>query len=222
MQKYFRTKRRRRYNLWANQTDPITWTVASYMNFRAHQPRPAGARWATIRLVLGLLPVVATSAPSSMAPESNRPAGSRPYLAVAGAVPLRFEEPMLPPPPDQIVRPPAGAPPQPAIPSSAAESEPARESVPDRADAPDAPDVTGSPESPASSPSDAPSASVPKEKSPPPAILPDDTRPRVRAEDFLPFFQFPGSTANPNDVTLAPIPPAPGRQPPSSATYRQQ
>ena len=27
----------------------------------------------------------------------------------------------------------------------------------------------------------------------PPAILPDDTRPHVRAEDFLPFFQIPGA-----------------------------
>jgi hypothetical protein len=220
MQKYFRTTRRRRYKSWANQTDPNTWTVASYMNFRAHQPRPAGARWAAIRLVLGLLPVMATSA-LSMAPET---AGSRPYLVVTGTVPLRFEEPMPPPPPDQIVRPPAGAPPHPAIPSSSTvEPEPAKESTPEGANPSGAADTTGSPESSASSPPlDATSTPVPKEKPPPPAILPDDTRPRVRAEDFLPFFQFPGSAANPNDVTLAPAPPTPGGQPPSSATYRQQ
>jgi hypothetical protein len=57
---------------------------------------------------------------------------------------------------------------------------------------------------------------------PAPAILPDDTKPQVHAEDFLPYFQFPGAHANPNDVTVAPAPPVPGLQPPSSATYRQQ
>ncbi len=60
----------------------------------------------------------------------------------------------------------------------------------------------------------------------PPPILPDDTRPKVRAEDFLPFFQFPGSAAA-GDVTVV-VPttpggvPAPATQPRSSATYRQQ
>ena len=42
----------------------------------------------------------------------------------------------------------------------------------------------------------------------PPAILPDDTRPRVRAEDFLPYFRIPGV-------------PVPAQLPPSSATYTQ-
>lgn len=53
-------------------------------------------------------------------------------------------------------------------------------------------------------------------------ILPDDTRPKVRAEDFLPFFQPPGANPNPNDVTVAPPPAEPGTPTPSSATYRQQ
>ena len=45
----------------------------------------------------------------------------------------------------------------------------------------------------------------------PPAILPDDTRPVIKAEDFLPFFQVPGAGA-----------PAPSAGlPPSSATYTQ-
>lgn len=45
----------------------------------------------------------------------------------------------------------------------------------------------------------------------PSAILPDDTRTQIRAEDFLPFFQAPG--ARPAA--------APGTLPPSSATYTQ-
>lgn len=59
----------------------------------------------------------------------------------------------------------------------------------------------------------------------PAAILPDDTRPKVRAEDFLPFFQFPGNTPANGDVTVvAPVPNAPTAAPlpASSATYRQQ
>lgn len=63
-------------------------------------------------------------------------------------------------------------------------------------------------------------------KPPPPAILPDDTRPHVRAEDFLPFFQIPGAAAQPGDVNVivplsrgptAPVTPLPA----SSASYIQ-
>ena len=45
----------------------------------------------------------------------------------------------------------------------------------------------------------------------PPAILPDDTRPVIKAEDFLPFFQVPGAGASGPTAGL----------PPSSATYTQ-
>lgn len=60
----------------------------------------------------------------------------------------------------------------------------------------------------------------------PPAILPDDLRSTVRPEDFLPYFQIPGSAQNPGDVTLL-VPalpknaPAPATIPASSATYTQ-
>jgi hypothetical protein len=68
-------------------------------------------------------------------------------------------------------------------------------------------------------------ANVVPGKTPPP-ILPDDTRPKVRAEDFLPFFQFPGSASANGDVTVvAPVPssaPTAAPLPASSATYRQQ
>lgn len=60
----------------------------------------------------------------------------------------------------------------------------------------------------------------------PPSIMPDDTRPKVHPEDFLPYFQFPVNAANPGNVTVVVpgtlTPPAAGTQPPSTATYRQQ
>jgi len=54
---------------------------------------------------------------------------------------------------------------------------------------------------------------LPKSSLPPVSILPDDTPRDIRAEDVLPFFQFPGG---------APTAPTPGTIPPSSATYRQR
>jgi hypothetical protein len=59
----------------------------------------------------------------------------------------------------------------------------------------------------------------------PAAILPDDVRPAVRPEDFLPFFQFPAPGGTGNVRVIVPVAPtapsAPGTQPPSSATYIQ-
>jgi len=59
---------------------------------------------------------------------------------------------------------------------------------------------------------------------PPPAILPDDVGRKIRPEDLLPFFQFPGSGAGADGGNAAgpPAPPSPGTLPPSSATYKQQ
>ena len=61
-------------------------------------------------------------------------------------------------------------------------------------------------------------------KSGPAAILPDDGDPRVRPEDFLPFFQFPGGRPGQSETTVAqpPTAPAPGQIPPSSATYHEE
>jgi hypothetical protein len=63
-------------------------------------------------------------------------------------------------------------------------------------------------------------------KAPPPAIIPDDARPSVRPEDFLPYFQLPGA-GKPGDVNLL-VPASAlrgdtGSLPvqPSSATYTQ-
>ena len=128
---------------------------------------------------------------------------SRPYLAAVGAPNLRFSEAV--PPPDLSVRPPAGAPPQPAVnhePDSVSASKPETQAARTEPVAPPQPEVAA--KEPASTP--------------PPSILPDDTRPKVRPEDFLPFFQFPGGNSAPGTLT----PPAPGQQPLSTATYRQQ
>jgi hypothetical protein len=59
-----------------------------------------------------------------------------------------------------------------------------------------------------------------------PAIPPDDAAKKVRPEDFLPYFQFPGAEPRPSDVNAADSAPsaqsAPKTIPPSSATYQEQ
>lgn len=167
--------------------------------------------WAGVRLVLTLLPVVATSAPS-VAPEPSPDAMSRPYLSAIGSPALRFGEAI--PPPDLTVRPPAGPPLPPADEHSPVTPEVTKLDVPVVAPAASAPVEIGTPD---------PARAAPVRT--PAAILPDDTRPKVRAEDFLPFFQFPGNTPANGDVTVvAPVPAAPTAAPlpASSATYRQQ
>ncbi len=139
-----------------------------------------------------------------------------PYLPVVGVLPLRFQP--APPPPDLTVRPAAAAPPVPTpavveAPAAPAESKPA-------------PTVTAAPAAPAELPANADKTTPAPTKAPPPSILPDDARPAVRPEDFLPYFQIPGS-GQPGDVNLL-VPasvlrgaPAPAPIPPSSATYTQ-
>lgn len=213
MQKGFRHRDPGRCNQTANQTDPFPWTVvAQNMNQSAQPPRAAGARWAGVRLALSLLPAVAISG-QSVAPEPTSHSITRPYLAAVGAPALRFGEAI--PPPDLSVRPAAGAPPPSIEEHSAPLIDPVRG------------DVTTVP--PTSLAAEAlPTAETNKSApaKPPTAILPDDTRPKVRAEDFLPFFQFPGSASANGDVTVvAPVPSSASTAAPlpaSSATYRQQ
>ncbi len=213
MQKGFRHRAPGRCNQTANQTDPSPWTVvAQNMNQSAQPPRAAGVRWAGVRLALSLLPAVAISG-QSVAPEPSSHSITRPYLAAVGAPALRFGEAV--PPPDLSVRPAAGAPPQPIEEHGAPLIEPIRGDVTAMPPTSVAPEAISSPEPIRSTPS-----------KPPPAILPDDTRPKVRAEDFLPFFQFPGSASANGDVTVvAPVPSSASTAAPlpaSSATYRQQ
>lgn len=212
MQKHYRFSSPGRCNKTANQTDPSPWTVvAQKMNQSAKPPRAAGARWAGVRLALSLLPIVAISAPSVAEPLSGPI--DRPYLAAVGSPALRFSEAL--PPPDLTVRPAAGAPPQPT-------EEPGAPLVdPVKGDVTVTPPVTAS-----AATANTPEANKTAPGKASPAILPDDTRPKVRAEDFLPFFQFPGSSPANGDVTVvAPVPnsaPTAAPLPASSATYRQQ
>lgn len=183
------------------------------MNLRAQPPNRSGVCRVGLRLLLGLLPCMAVASPS-LTPDPRWPTRSRPYLTVLGSASLRIQEATFPP--DLSAHPPAGAPLQPAVEASGSpvaippqeEAQTPTEQtplmIPTGTDNPPVPAPEGKPLKPARS------------------ILPDDTRPKVRAEDFLPFFQPPGANPNPNDVTVAPTPPAPGIQPPSSATYRQQ
>lgn len=137
-----------------------------------------------------------------------------PYLRVKGAPALRFQEPA--PPPDLVTRPAAGASPMPAL-------TPTETSVA-LANAAAAASAEPAATSPALAPATAPADKPAPAKTPAP-ILRDDTRPTVRPEDFLPYFQIPGAAQQPGEVMLiAPAPrsaPTPATLPPSSATYRQ-
>ncbi len=143
----------------------------------------------------------------------SRSAGpTRPYLAWVAAPALRFAE--APPPPDLSVRPPAGAPPN--LPALDPASDPAPALVP-----------AATPTLQPPVPHDPATLSDAKVPTPPPArIIPDDTRPAVRPEDFLPFFIFPGHVQGPGNPTVvlpgSLTPATPGTQPLSTATYRLQ
>jgi hypothetical protein len=219
MRKHYRIPRWNRLIWKANQTDPLTWTVSTYMIIRAQPWRAAGVCQVGICLALGLLPSAGPAAPT-FAPETEGSWVSRPYLTVVAAFPLRFEERPAPPPVRLVTTDTSGRPQTPAVQPPATlgqpQSSPAESK---RAEAPVLPSTNSS--SPASS-NPPPKEKPEKPTSPPPAILPDDTRPKVRPEDFLPFFQFPVSGANQEDVTVVPAPTEPGKLPPSTATYRQQ
>ena len=138
---------------------------------------------------------------------------SRPYLAVLSAIPLRFA-----PPPKFPLSAPHGppAPPEPVKPIEAPE-----------------PVIATPPTPPPAEPEPAPAeTTISAGESPPQpresgvSILPDDTRRDIRAEDVLPFFQFPAgndaSNAGTVVVPFTPAAPTGPTMPPSSATYKQQ
>jgi hypothetical protein len=163
-----------------------------------------------LRLATFLLPLVAL-AEMSVAPEDRNTLPSRPYLAALGPTSLRFAEAL--PPVDLSVRPVVAAPTPPA-----GNPEPASAPKPESA----ANEDSALPPAPVQSPL----AAVKPPETPAPSILPDETRPKVRPEDFLPYFQFPANRANTASGTVvspgALTPPAPPTQPLSSATYQQQ
>lgn len=149
----------------------------------------------------------------------QEPAG---YLASLGAPPLRFAEAL--PPPDVKPRHVVGASPQPALSmpessvalANAAAAQSAAIHATVAVPPPEPKPETEAPSEPAAAPA--------PEKPAPSAILPDEMRPQVRPEDFLPYFQIPGSKQG--SVTIVapvpPSPPSPSTMPASSATYIQK
>ena len=82
--------------------------------------------------------------------------------------------------------------------------------------------ASGTTPGPAITPSIDPAPPVVTKPVPTP-IMVDDLRPQVRAEDFLPYFQIPGSTPA-GDASAVPAPrsaPGPAPLPASSAVYQQ-
>jgi hypothetical protein len=191
-----------------SQNDPPQWTDAFVMNQRVSPPGTAKGRRAWLFLSL-LLPALASKmstqatslplpvdGPAPLVPEQS----DRPYLAFVGPPPLRFED--LLPPPDLSTHPTAGAPPRPSA-QEAMETKVAKASS-----------VASAPVRPTTA---VKAIAAPAPKGPTVApILSDDVPAQVRAEDFLPYFQFPGSAR----ADTAPT--APSSLPPSSATYTQQ
>ena len=204
----------------AGESDnPFPWTVFYQMN-HCEPPHPrAAVRQAVICLSLGLLPVLAphrVDAKPLLRPlfAVVSPASvSAPYLPAIGAPQLRFAEAALPPERSPQSAPVVAAVTPPSVATAPAESVPVAESAPATSAALNAHgDETRA----------APNPDRAKDPEP---ILRDDVRPVVKPEDFLPYFQIPGSARKPADVTLlvpAPnAPPTPGSVPPSSATYTQ-
>ena len=198
------------------------------MNHREPPHLSAGARRALRCLSLFLLPAFAPD--GVLALPRTRPSRSGPdlhsmeaipYLPVVGPPPLRFQE--AAPPPDLVTRPAAAAPPVPALsPTEAAVALANAAASASSAALTEASDrLLEEAKPPAPEP---PHPAAPPAKAPPP-ILPDSSRPTVRPEDFLPYFQVPVSARAPANVTVvAPVPPAapaPAPIPASSATYRQ-
>lgn len=193
-------------------------------------------RQASHCLALLLLPALAPGF-SRAVPRPRTPPGPeaavqprqspQPYLRVVGAPPLRFVE--VAPPPDLVTRPPASGKPPGLADNHETELDPSTDVMEDVT--PETVSTTEvAEEAPVARP--LPTAVTPANRvetaplpSGPAPILPDDTRPSLRPEDFLPFFQLPGTGSAPGEVNvITPVPrsaPAPAAVPPSSATYRQ-
>jgi len=207
-----RTPARSRYWVGAFWVSIIAWAEAMNTNLKTASAKGSRRRGCGLYFAACVFPGSALCLPSS-SPIKSGNHDTRPYLLVVGPPALRFRE-AIEPQPDLSTRPPAGAPPHPLSGQSVAQP------TATRAEA-------ESPRQPSTAPAPASSASPGQKTAPdtgpaPSPILPDDVRPRVRPEDFLPYFQFPGSRPNPEDVSSVPTAPAPGMQPPSSATYKQQ
>ncbi len=174
------------------------------MNLLIARSRPRGRKQALTGLALLLAPGLAFDTYAAKSRQREwRPPDSAPYLIATGPPGLRFCAPQAPPEPE--LRPVASGPPVPGL--------SAQETIVATANTAAAQVAVGEamkktePASPL--PGVAPASAVTKPN--PPAILPDDTRAQIRAEDFLPYFEAPKARSAA----------APGSLPPSSATYTQ-
>ncbi len=183
------------------------------MNFQSPTPKRGLNRTLKVLSLLllqhALVPLATEAQARTRLPSNSdsdsREGDSRPYLKVASVRPLRFAaeprpipkvaaKPLPPPEPVQPVAAPAEPTPPPAPVAEVKE-----------------PVVTPPP------------VAVPQGGKSTLSILPDDTRPTSRAEDFLPFFQFPaGEGVNVVVPASAAKAPTPGQLPVSSATYQQR
>lgn len=174
------------------------------MNLTVNKPWLAQSRRLFVHFLFGFFPALlwklnersAGAAEKSMI-HSAKIEVPAPYLAAVGPPPLRF----MAPPVIAI-----------ADPSERKTRAPRADaaSLPDAPVVPLAAGVSASKVSPA-----ADKAGKPPESSEP-TIIQDEMRPQVRPEQFLPFFQLPGTGS---------LPITPGAQPqlpPSTATYRQE
>jgi hypothetical protein len=184
---------------------------------------------ALVRPVVGLVLIGAFGAPPSGASALNSPQRpaviapvnspaiyksrsghnhDTPYLAMIGPAPLSFAIGERPLPPEPVL------PTPPKTPGNPLDSTQRTPIAVTDANASSTPSPSANNEL---------NATVTTTSEKPVSILPDDTRREIRAEDVLPFFQFPGApdsgalvvpftTSSPRGTTA----------PPSSATYKQQ
>jgi hypothetical protein len=193
-----------------------------------YPPSPKGGLHRSLRVISLLLlqhalVPLSTDAHAHMRLPSNpendcNDADSRPYLKVSGNLALRFAAAPRPIPLLPVKAAVAADISQPVPATSPSPAEPAVASAP----APAPVSEVKEPATPAPTVESSPTLTPANDK-PVPSILPDDTHPSTRAEDFLPFFQFPSG----KDVTVV-VPasaaraPSPGQLPASSATYQQR
>jgi hypothetical protein len=176
------------------------------MNFRKNRPIRLRHRkaWCCIGFCFGLGVAQTGGTPYLIEFGENglqvqQAAVSQPYLCVVGAPSLRFREPPPIPIPDE--------------PKTAASKPTA--GAPGSAKASPVPLATNQTVQPAASvTTEVHSAPVPTPDTGIPSVIPDEVRPRVRSEEFLPFFQPPGPAGTGSQP--------PESIPPSSATYEQK
>ena len=195
------------------------------MNHREPPLSPADTHGKRLGLLLGLLLAWASTGGQAQTRSFSislivqQQTEATPYLLATGAPPLRFQDASPPLHPAPSAPAPATTPaPTPtsdgATPAVTEETAPGTVVITDPA----------TPDTATAVPPTNPETPTAPAKTPAP-ILPDDARTPIRAEDFLPYFQIPGTAKTPADVTLlVPVPkapPAPAALPPSSATYTQ-